>query len=217
MAETDLKVQIRFEATGDKELAKAFTATANAQKKLEDVTKRYEKLQRKTNRGTGTMFTSFKRLTGQMGKLRLSLATVRSNLLVLTFGFNLVDRTVGRLLRSFAAQEDAVAKLNQTLKSTKFAAGVSSRELQGLASRMQKLTGIGDETILSMQGVLLTFTQIKGDVFKDATEAILNISVALGQDLQQSAIQVGKALNDPAKGLVHCKELVYSLLTNKKQ
>ena len=170
-------------------------------KKLEDVTKRYEKLQRKTNRGTGTMFTSFKRLTGQMGKLRLSLATVRSNLLVLTFGFNLVDRTVGRLLRSFAAQEDAVAKLNQTLKSTKFAAGVSSRELQGLASRMQKLTGIGDETILSMQGVLLTFTQIKGDVFKDATEAILNISVALGQDLQQSAIQVGKALNDPAKGV----------------
>ena len=147
------------------------------------------------------MFTSFKRLTGQMGKLRLSLATVRSNLLVLTFGFNLVDRTVGRLLRSFAAQEDAVAKLNQTLKSTKFAAGVSSRELQGLASRMQKLTGIGDETILSMQGVLLTFTQIKGDVFKDATEAILNISVALGQDLQQSAIQVGKALNDPAKGV----------------
>mgnify|MGYP003136910274 CR=1 FL=1 len=201
MAETDLKVQIRFEATGDKELAKAFTATANAQKKLEDVTKRYNRLQKKTNRGTGTMFTSFKRLTGQMGKLRLSLATVRSNLLVLTFGFNLVDRTVGRLLRSFAAQEDAVAKLNQTLKSTKFAAGVSSRELQGLASRMQKLTGIGDETILSMQGVLLTFTQIKGDVFKDATEAILNISVALGQDLQQSAIQVGKALNDPAKGV----------------
>ena len=77
MAETDLKVQIRFEATGDKELAKAFTATANAQKKLEDVTKRYNRLQKKTNRGTGTMFTSFKRLTGQMGKLRLSLATVR--------------------------------------------------------------------------------------------------------------------------------------------
>ena len=33
MAETDLKVQVRFEATGDKELAKAFTAAANAQKK----------------------------------------------------------------------------------------------------------------------------------------------------------------------------------------
>lgn len=32
MAETDLKVQVRFEATGDKELAKAFTAAANAQK-----------------------------------------------------------------------------------------------------------------------------------------------------------------------------------------
>ena len=59
MAETDLKVQIRFEATGDKELAKAFTATANAQK-TEDVTKDTKSC-RKTN-VTGTMFTSFKRL-----------------------------------------------------------------------------------------------------------------------------------------------------------
>ena len=36
-------------------------------------------------------------------------------------------------------QEDAVAKLNSTLRSTKGAAKVSSRELQGLASQMQKL------------------------------------------------------------------------------
>lgn len=201
MSETDLKVQIRFEATGDKELAKAFTSAANAQKKLENVTRRYEKILKKTNRGTGTLLTNFKRLTARMGGMRLGLATFRSNLLVLTFGFNLINRTVGKLVRSFVEQEKAVAKLNQTLRSTKFAAGVSSRELQGLASRMQKLTGIGDETILSMQGVLLTFTQIKGQVFKDATEAILNISVALGQDLQQSAIQVGKALNDPTRGV----------------
>ena len=140
MSETDLKVQIRFEATGDKELAKAFTSAANAQKKLENVTRRYEKILKKTNRGTGTLLTNFKRLTARMGGMRLGLATFRSNLLVLTFGFNLINRTVGKLVRSFVEQEKAVAKLNQTLRSTKFAAGVSSRELQGLASRMQKLT-----------------------------------------------------------------------------
>ena len=201
MAETDLKVQVRFEATGDKELAKAFTAAANAQKKLDDATKKLAAAQKKARKQTGLFGVSFNRLTGSAGKARISFATFRSQLLLLTFAFNLADRTVGKLVRAFSEQERAVAKLNQTLRSTKFAAGVSSRELQGLASQMQRLTGIGDATILSMQGVLLTFTQIKGQVFKDATEAILNISVALGQDLQQSAIQVGKAINDPARGV----------------
>ena len=201
MAETDLKVQIRFEATGDKELAKAFTAAANAQKKLDDATRKLAAAQKKATKQTGLFGVSFNRLTGSASKARISFATFRSQLLLVTFAFNLADRTVGRLIRAFSEQERAVAKLNQTLRSTKFAAGVSSRELQGLAAQMQRLTGIGDETILSMQGVLLTFTQIKGQVFKDATEAILNISVALGQDLQQSAIQVGKALNDPARGV----------------
>jgi len=198
---TDLKVQIKFEATGDKELARAFTKAATAQKKLEDVTKRLSKAEKKLGKRTNMLGLSFTRLTGKAGKMRLSLATLRSQLLVLTFGFNLINRTFGASVRAFMQQEDAVAKLNSTLRSTKGAAKVSSRELQGLASQMQKLTGIGDETILSMQGVLLTFTQIKGDVFKDATKAILDISVALGQDLQQTAIQVGKALNDPKLGV----------------
>ena len=73
--------------------------------------------------------------------------------------------------------------------------------MQGFASQLQRLTGIGDETILAMQGILLTFTQIRGQVFKDATQVILDVSVAMGQDLQQTAIQVGKALNDPILGV----------------
>lgn len=217
MAETDLKVQIRFEATGDKELAKAFTSAANAQKKLEDVTKKYEAEQRKSNRTTKAAFTNFTRLTGSMGKFRLSLATLRSNLLVFTFGFNVLNRTLGQAVRAFSEQQVAVAKLNQTLRSTSFAARLSSRELQGLAANLQRLTGIGDETIISMQGILLTFTKIKGEIFKDATEAIIDVSVAMGQDLQQSAIQVGKALNDPIIGVSALSRVGIQFTDTQKQ
>tara|TARA_R100001463_G_scaffold27257_2_gene63295 strand:- start:2403 stop:4517 length:2115 start_codon:yes stop_codon:yes gene_type:complete len=217
MSETDLKVQIRFEATGDKELAKAFTSAANAQKKLEDVTKKYEATQRKSNRATKAGFTNFTRLSGSMGKFRLSLATLRSNLLVFTFGFNVLNRTLGKAVRAFSEQQVAVAKLNQTLRSTSFAARLSSRELQGLAANLQRLTGIGDETILSMQGVLLTFTKIKGEIFKDATEAIIDVSVAMGQDLQQSAIQVGKALNDPIIGVSALSRVGIQFTDTQKQ
>ena len=201
MTDTDLKVQIRFEATGDKELAKAFTSAANAEKKLEAALKRLKKTTDKTTRSTKGLGVAFHRLTKGASKWRMSLATIRSKLLVLTFGMNLFNRTLGVAIRKYQEQEKSVAMLNQTLKSTGNAARLSSRELQGLASRLQKLTGIGDETILSMQGILLTFTQIKGDIFKDATKAVLDVSVAMGQDLKQSAIQVGKALNDPRIGV----------------
>jgi hypothetical protein len=47
----------------------------------------------------------------------------------------------------------------------------------------------------------LTFTKIGKDVFPDATKAMLNMSEALGTDVKSSALQLGKALNDPIRGM----------------
>jgi len=46
-----------------------------------------------------------------------------------------------------------------------------------------------------------TFTNIEDLQFAGATEAILDMSQALGMDLDSAAMQVGKALNDPIKGI----------------
>ena len=102
---------------------------------------------------------------------------------------------------AFIRQEDAIAQLDARLKSTGNAAGFTSKQLQGMAASLQGVTRFGDEAIIEMQSLLLTFTEIGGDTFTDATEAILNVSTAMGQDLQTAAIQVGKALNDPILGV----------------
>ncbi|WP_299589739.1 hypothetical protein, partial [uncultured Microbulbifer sp.] len=78
---------------------------------------------------------------------------------------------------------------------------LSSEELQNLAGTMQQLTTFGDEAVMEMEALLLTFTNIQGEVFKRATPAILDMSVAMGTDLRSSAVQLGKALNDPIKGI----------------
>ncbi|MEO7836977.1 MAG: hypothetical protein ABIS21_04990, partial [Acidimicrobiales bacterium] len=55
--------------------------------------------------------------------------------------------------------------------------------------------------------MLLTFTNIRNtagkgnDVFTQATKTLLDMSVALGTDASTSAIQLGKALNDPIAGI----------------
>jgi phage-related protein len=106
---------------------------------------------------------------------------------------------------SSAKQLIEIEKLNaQTtaaIQSTGGAAGRSIEQINGLNASLEKLTGIEAEVIQEGQNMLLTFTNIKGDQFDAATEAALNLSVALGKDMQSSAMLVGKALNDPIGGI----------------
>jgi phage-related minor tail protein len=98
-------------------------------------------------------------------------------------------------------QEDAIAQLEQRLKSTGGVAGQTSSGLQALAQRLQQLTTFSDEAVMEMQALLLTFTNVRGPIFTDANTAILNVATALKTDLKSAALQVGKALNDPIKGV----------------
>lgn len=101
----------------------------------------------------------------------------------------------------YGRQEQAQKQIEQGLISTGAASGFVAGELFTLAKRLQDVTTFGDETILEMQGVLLTFTKLGRDVLPRATEAVLDISTRMGTDLRSNAVQVGKALNDPIRGL----------------
>tara|TARA_Y100001973_G_C5206002_1_gene341589 strand:+ start:390 stop:2579 length:2190 start_codon:yes stop_codon:yes gene_type:complete len=130
-----------------------------------------------------------------------SFATFRSKLLLATFAIGLFDRALFSLVKAHARQETAERKLSAALKSTGNAVRISHKELTLMASGLQRVTKFGDEAIIEAQALMLTFTNIGKEVFPDTMEAVLNISEALGQDLQQTVIQVGKALNDPVKGM----------------
>lgn len=97
--------------------------------------------------------------------------------------------------------ENALAQLNAVIQSTGGAAGVTSNEIVAMADSLSQVTRFTDEAIMSGASMLLTFTNIGENVFPQATETILDMSQALGQDLQSSAIQLGKALNDPVEGI----------------
>lgn len=103
--------------------------------------------------------------------------------------------------RASIKQENSMRQIEQRLKSTEGAVGKTADELFGLASALQKTTTFGDEAINEMQGMLLTFTDIRGEVYERTVPAILDLSVAMNQDLKSSAVQLGKALNDPIANL----------------
>lgn len=99
------------------------------------------------------------------------------------------------------------AQTGAVLKSTGGAAHVTMRQVTDLSNALLAKSGVDDEVIQSGENMLLTFRNIRNeagkgnDIFTQSTKALLDMSTATGQDMRKSAIQLGKALNDPVKGL----------------
>ena len=115
-------------------------------------------------------------------------------------------------------QARAVAQVDAALASMGTTAGYTSAELQKIASELQANSLFGDEDILGkVTSNLLTFGNVTGDVFARAQRAALDMSAALGQDLQSSTVMLGKALNDPAKGLTALTRVGVSFTEEQKR
>jgi len=112
-----------------------------------------------------------------------------------------------------------IAQTEAVVKSTGAAAGFTAQQFAEMAQDMSATAGnsiFSDDAILGAENVLATFTQIQGTSFKGATQAILDISQAMGTDLQSSALQVGKALNDPVTGISALSRVGVSFTEDQK-
>jgi phage-related protein len=98
------------------------------------------------------------------------------------------------------------AQLDQVLKSTGGAAGMSKEAIIGLANSLSMLTPFEDEAIISAETLLLQFKNIGSDVFPQATEMTLDLAQRLGIDLPSAAKLLGKALETPGEGLLRLKQ-----------
>lgn len=118
--------------------------------------------------------------------------------------------------------ETLAKKTAAVLTSTGNAAKQSVQGIQDRAAALESMSGVDEELIINGQNVLMTFTNITdavGDgnqIFTRATESALDMSVALGTDLQSANIQLGKALNDPIKGITALSRVGVSFTKQQK-
>jgi hypothetical protein len=123
----------------------------------------------------------------------------------------------------FQEAEKATAQTSAALKSTGRAAGVTAKQIEQLANAISLKAGIDDEAIQSSENLLLTFTKVRNetgrgnDIFNQATQSIVDMSVAMDQDLKSSAVQIGKALNDPIKGMTALQRVGVAFTEKQKE
>lgn len=107
-------------------------------------------------------------------------------------------------IQGSADYQNVLAQTRAVIESTGGAAGFTVEQMEGMARSMSAAEGMSlfpDDAILSAQNVLATFTKIEGVQFEGATQAALDMAQALGMDLSGAAMMMGKALNDPVKGM----------------
>ena len=99
------------------------------------------------------------------------------------------------------------ATTEQIIKTTGGAAKITASQVGDLATAISLKTGMDDEAIQSGANLLLTFKNVKNEVgeganiFDRATAAAADLSAAGFGDLNGASKQLGKALNDPIKGI----------------
>lgn len=167
----------------------------------------------KSAKGFGGVLSGLKTQILAVGTALLAAFSIRavSNFFKKSIAF--VKESVGLTKVQIAAEQ----QLKAVLESTGYAAGMSASELKKLTTEMQNVTNYGDEAVLQGENMLLTFTKIGRDVFPRATKAMLDVATAMKQDVKTSAIQVGKALNDPIKGLANLSRVGIQFTDQQKE
>lgn len=104
-------------------------------------------------------------------------------------------------INDLVAYELEVAKVNATIKATGGAAGFTTDQLAIMAENLEKTTAHQAEEVLRAQAKLLTFKSVVGDTFTEAIGLSLDLADVGFGTAESSAIQLGKALENPTKGM----------------
>lgn len=115
------------------------------------------------------------------------------------------------------------ARTENVIRKMGDGAGYTAERIGLLSSALSLKTGIDDEAIQSGANLLLTFGKIRNEagegnnIFARTTELMVDMSAAMGTDAKGSAIQLGKALNDPLKGLTALSRVGVSFSESQKK
>jgi hypothetical protein len=126
-------------------------------------------------------------------------------------------------IQSLADLERVTNATGAVIESTGGKAGVTAAQVRTLAESLEKVTTADDKVIEGGQGLLLTFTNIGKDVFPQASKAMVDMSIAMAQgdvanaDFKSSAIQIGKALQDPIKGVTALRKVGVALSVEQQK
>ncbi len=159
----------------------------------------------------------------QLNKVRGNFQNLGRNFALAGAAFAGAAAVITKSARDLARIEKINAQTEAVLKSMGNSAGVTSQHIQDLAGNLEKLTASEAETIQEGANLLLTFGNIRNavgannDIFDQAVKMSVDLARAMGTDASGEAIRLGKALNDPTKGVSALTRVGVSFTEQQKE
>jgi len=122
-----------------------------------------------------------------------SFATMRSTILLASFGISLISGSFIKLAALAGEQKRVEDQLATAL-------GRTSQALLDQASALQQTTGFGDESIIAAQAQLAAFTDNEEQI-QGLTKATLDFASAQGMSLNEAAKLVGKSIGSSTNAM----------------
>jgi hypothetical protein len=157
-------------------------------------------------------------ITASTTGLRKELNSATKDVSTFGKGMNVASKVAGAALlgltavgvagfREMAANSKVAGQTAAAIKSTGGAANVTTGQVKRLADSIEAYSGMDAAAIQSGQNLLLTFTKVRNeagkgnDIFNQTTRIMADMATRMDGDTKGAAIQLGKALNDPIKGV----------------
>lgn len=129
-----------------------------------------------------------------------------------------ITAMAGLAVKGALEQRAAIAQVDAAIASMGNTAGRSSEQLAKAADAMEMNSLFDADVILTkVTANLLTFGNVSGEVFDRAQQAAIDMAQRMGSDPQAAAIMLGKALNDPIRGIAALSRVGVQLSESQKE
>lgn len=223
-------IKIHFRAEGEQELKNAIISLANATRSLKNSQAQLAKSTQGTTAAQQKQIASGqlamrnqRNMNAAVTQGNMTFSVFRSKLLLASFAVGLLGSTVGRLVAAFAEQESSEKRIDAALASTGNISGLTGNQIRAMTAEMENTGVIGDELNNKMASLLLTFTNIRGEAFERTMVAANNMAISISggvptfEQLRSTALQLGKALQDPAGQLGALSRSGFTFTGNQKE
>jgi len=186
-------------------------------KQAADVNARMAKGFQESANNTAIFLGPLNAVSGHLTSISSGISRVGAANLALTATITGTIFMMKRALDTYEQWETAQLSNEQIIKSTGYAAGFTSKQIQQLSEEVALNTLASVDGAQQAAGALLTFRSVSDDVFKRAMYSAQDMSQVLKQDLKSSAVQLGKALEDPINGITALKRVGVSFTDTQKE
>lgn len=138
-----------------------------------------------------------------LGRVRMAAGALGAAIGISVIGaLTAMITTLFQSVRAAGEAEQEQLRLAAALRATSQAAGLARSDLKALADEVAGKTFFDDESIARASSEMLIFKNVQGETFKEGIRLAADMAALYGGQVADHVKSLGKALDDPAEGLM---------------